>query len=154
MLHLEECDKSKRRIILDQKNSFYTLKGYQLIDDVKFTPAMEDYLEMICRILQKYDCVRISDLSEQLNVRPSSTSKMVQQLNDLGYLNAEKYGNITLTEKGRVAGDYLLYRHNIIHSFLCLLNNSQNELEEAEKIEHFLSPKTVENLDALVQRLM
>lgn len=139
---------------MDPKNAFYTLKGYQLIEDARFTPAMEDYLEMICRILQKEDQVRIRDLSQKLNVKPSSASKMVQQLGKLGYLYAEKYGDITLTGKGKAAGNYLLYRHNVIHSFLCFLNSSGNELEEAEKIEHFLSRKTVENLDGLMQRLL
>jgi len=139
---------------MEEKNGFYTLKGYQLIEDAEFTPAMEDYLEMICRIRQRHDYVKIRDLSDSLNVRPSSASKMVQQLKELGYLHAERYGDITLTEKGMAAGNYLLYRHNVIHNFLCLLNSSQNELEETEKIEHFLNRKTIENLDVLMQRLM
>lgn len=135
------------------ENSYYTLKGYQLIEDPKFTPAMEDYLEMICRILQEKELVRVRDLSKRLNVKPSSASKMIQQLSSSGYLSSEKYGNITLTDKGKAAGYYLLYRHNVILRFLCFLNKSENELEEAEKIEHFLSRHTVENLDELLNKL-
>lgn len=136
------------------QDDFHTLKGYQLIDDVKFTPAMEDYLEMICRMLQKDRTIRVRDLADNLHVRPSSASKMIQQLHTMGYLNAEKYGGITLTEKGMAMGNYLLYRHNVIHHFLCMLNESSDELEEAEKIEHFLSRKTVENLDRLLQKFL
>ncbi len=139
---------------MDKSQEFYTLKGYQLIGDKGFTPAMEDYLEMIYRIAQKNGYAKIRDLSNNLNVRPSSSSKMVQQLNNLGYIRAERYGDIFLTEKGVTAGKYLLYRHNVIHSFLCILNNSNNQLEQTEKIEHFCSQQTVINLDALVQRLM
>lgn len=47
----------------------------------------------------------------------------------------------------------MLCRHEVIHAFLCFLNGSSNELEEAEKIEHFLSRKTVENLNALLRQL-
>ena len=138
---------------MDKTHEYYTIKGYLQNENRPLTNAMEDYLEMICRILQNSDRVRAADLSKKLNVKPSSVSKMVQQLADAGYIQAEKYSVITVTEKGRAAGNYLLYRHNVIHNFLCLLNSCDNELEEAEKIEHFLSRKTVENLDRLTQKL-
>ena len=138
---------------MDKTHEYYTIKGYLQNENRPLTNAMEDYLEMICRILQNSDRVRAADLSKKLNVKPSSVSKMVQQLADAGYIQAEKYSVITVTEKGRAAGNYLLYRHNVIHNFLCLLNSGDNELEEAEKIEHFLSRKTVENLDRLTQKL-
>ena len=139
---------------MHKTNEFSTLKGYQLIENSELTSSMEDYLEMIYRITQKNGAVTIRILSEKLNVQPSSSSKMVQQLNRLGYIKAEKYGNITITEKGKAAGNYLLYRHNVVHSFLCILNHSENQLEETEKIEHFFSQQTIINLDSLVQRLM
>ena len=142
---------------VDNTHGFYTLKGYQLIEGEEFTPAMEDYLEMIYRMVQKnggVDGVKIKDLSKNLNVQPSSSSKMVQHLNRLGYIEAAKYGSITLTEKGKAAGNYLLYRHNVINSFLCLLNHSENQLEETEKIEHFFSQQTIINLDGLVQKMI
>ncbi|MGI6279248.1 MAG: metal-dependent transcriptional regulator [Acutalibacteraceae bacterium] len=122
---------------MDKMQGFYTLKGYQLLEEEKFTSAMEDYLEMICRILQKNGYVKIRDLSANLNVRPSSSSKMVQQLNNLGYIKAERYGNISLTEKGKAAGEYLIYRHDVVHRFLCLLNNSENQLKKPKKSSTF-----------------
>lgn len=137
---------------MDVNSGFYTLKGYQLNENDSFTPAMEDYLEMICRILKEKESVRIRDLSEKLNVRPSSTSKMVQQLGQLGYLIAERYGDIMLTEKGACVGGYLLYRHDVIHAFLCYLNQTTDELEETEKIEHFLSQNTVHNMDSFLKQ--
>lgn len=133
-------------------DGFYTIKGYQAKDSTELTSAMEDYLEMICRIVRVGHDVRIRDLSEMLHVKPSSASKMIQNLNALGYVSAEKYGVIHITEKGRVAGDYLLYRHEVISRFLCRLNNSNDETEQAEKIEHFLTPTTVRNLDKLYKK--
>lgn len=138
---------------MDKASGFYTLKGYQLNTQLELTTAMEDYLEMICRIMQSDNCIKVRDLSYQLHVRPSSASKMLQQLNNAGYIHAEKYGDISLTEKGRETGEYLLYRHEVIHRFLCLLNCSDNELEQVEKIEHFLDRKTIDNLNSLVERL-
>lgn len=138
----------------NKQDGFYTLKGYQIHTNIELTAAMEDYLEMICRILRSRGAVKAHELSNMLHVKPSSVSKMIQQLNFTGYVHAEKYGEIRLTKKGQEAGDYLLYRHDVIHRFLCTINNSSNELEQVEKIEHFLERKTVENLDALTERLI
>lgn len=33
-----------------ESSAFYTMKGYELAADAQITTAMEDYLEMICRL--------------------------------------------------------------------------------------------------------
>ena len=136
-----------------EQSGFYTLKGYQLQQNGPVTEAMEDYLEMICRLLQDRESVRVGDLSRMLHVKPSSVTKMIQHLCLSGYLRAEKYGEICLTEKGSAAGEYLLYRHGVVHRFLCALNGTDNELEQAEKIEHFFNRTTIENLERLTKRI-
>ena len=114
---------------------------------------MEDYLEMICRMLKGQDVGRIQSLSENLHVKPSSASKMVSALKERGYISFQKYGYLTATQKGLEIGEYLLYRHDVLHEFLCLLNHSENELEQVEKIEHFINRETVTNLQLLLERL-
>lgn len=138
-----------------QREGFYTMKGYQINENADLTASMEDYLEMICRILQGNPSarVRVRDLADNLHVRPSSVTKMIQHLTASNYLSTEKYGYIRLTQKGLETGRYLLYRHEVICRFLCLLNKSQDELEQAEKIEHFLNRETVHNLDLLAEKL-
>lgn len=136
-----------------EQDGFYTLKGYQLHQTEEMTSSMEDYLEMICRLLTSAETVRVSDLAEHLHVKPSSASKMVGNLAQEGYLEYRRYGHIAATEKGREAGAYLLYRHEVVHRFLCLLNHTENELEEVEKMEHFLSEKTVRNLENLIKTM-
>ena len=139
--------------VTDNSNEFHTMKGYEQSGQAVLTASMEDYLEMIYRLLHSGARVRVNDLAAMLHVKPSSASKMVLQLKDAGYLEAEKYGAISLTGKGYARGEYLLYRHNVVHKFLCLLNDSENQLEQAEKIEHYLSADTVENLNRLTHRL-
>ena len=134
---------------MDNRNDFYTQKGYELHNTDDLTASMEDYLEMICRLMETHTVVRLGELAEVLHVKPSSASKMIRLLSETGYINAEKYGYILLTEKGRLAGDYLLYRHDVLQRFLCLLNNTDNELEQVEKIEHFIDARTIENLAKL-----
>ena len=138
---------------MDNRNDFYTQKGYELHNADGLTASMEDYLEMICRMLKTQDVVRIQSLSESLHVKPSSASKMVNALKDKGYICFEKYGYLTATHKGMEVGEYLLYRHKVLHEFLCLLNHSENELEQVEKIEHYINRNTLANLRQLLERL-
>ena len=137
----------------EENPDFYTQKGYQLRNHTELTGAMEDYLEMICRLLQGNEVVRISELAGSLHVKPPSASKMVNNLKDAGYIEFKKYGYIVVTEKGQEAGRYLLHRHKVLHDFLCLLNHSENELEQVEKIEHFIDKTTVDNLELLTEKM-
>ncbi|BBF43685.1 iron-dependent transcriptional repressor [Lachnospiraceae bacterium KM106-2] len=138
---------------MSASNEFYTFKGYQTNSSNELTATMEDYLEMIYRILTKQSVVRIGELSQKLNVRPSSATKIVQNLKLLGYLQYEKYEYIQLTAKGTSTGKYLLYRHNVLQNFLCTLNHSADELEQVEKIEHFFNKTTIQNIENLTSRL-
>ena len=136
---------------MDSDIDFYTLSGYALKNPPALSASMEDYLEMICRLdAEKAGPIRIRALSQQLHVKPSSASKMVSNLREKGLVTAEKYGEIHLTDSGRAFGQYLLYRHDLLHQFLCFLNHSQNELEQVEKIEHFVDEKTVRSIQAFL----
>ncbi len=138
---------------MSDNEGFYTFKRYQLNDTGKLSSSMEDYLEMICRVLQRCDVVRINELAEKLHVKPSSASKMVSNLKQAGYIEFKKYGYIVATKKGMETGNYLLYRHDVLHDFLCAINHSDNELEQVEKIEHFINKSTIENLEKFTQDL-
>ncbi len=136
-------------IILDSK--FYTVRGYELKEYGKdsLTPALEDYLEMIYRNSLEEPYIRINTLASLLNVKDSSASKMVKKLGELGLVNYEKYGIVTLTEEGKREGEFLLIRHNIIESFLSFIGCKENTLAQTELIEHYISPSTVENIEIL-----
>ncbi len=133
------------------EEKFYTLKGYNMKKETNLTNSMEDYLEMICRLMDDKRYIRVNSLAEKLNVKPSSASKMVLKLKERGYVYFEKYGVVMLTEKGREQGKYLLYRHDILHKFFCLVNKSENELEQVEQIEHFINRDTIENIERFME---
>ena len=133
-------------------SDFRTVRGYQLINqqEGQLTPALEDYLEMTYRLCLENDYARVGKLSELLNVKPSSASKMIFKLANLGYLKYDRYEIIQLTDIGREIGNYLLKRHETVESFLRLIG-SPNPLEETELIEHSLSSPTVSNLNNLLE---
>lgn len=137
------------------ENDFHTARDYQRLGISGLTPSLEDYLEMIARNLRKSGYVRVNQLAQELNVKPSSVSKMVIKLAELGLLDYEKYGVIKLTEKGRQAGNYLLWRHDVISRFFALLDlpDEKKAFEEVELVEHILSKDTVHSLEKLIQQL-
>ncbi len=85
------------------EEDFRTVRGYQLLNqqDGRLTPALEDYLEMAYRLCLQYSYARVNKLSELLHVRPSSASKMISKLANLGYLEYDRHEIILLTEKGQ-----------------------------------------------------
>lgn len=134
-----------------EEMQFRTQKGYDLKRTGGLTCSMEDYLEMICRHSQKDGFIRVGELAAFLNVKNSSASKMAGNLKKIGLIKMEKYGVIKLTAAGEETGNRLIRRHGVLHSFFCLLNGGENQLEAVERIEHFISAETVENLERLVE---
>lgn len=132
---------------------FYTMKEYQRAGAEGLTSSMEDYLEMICRLRAEGVPVRVNVLASSLHVRPSSASKMLGNLKKLGYIDFHKYGAVMVTEKGVEEGEYLLHRHQVLHRFFCAVNGTEDELEQVEKIEHFMNRETVNNLEQLLARM-
>ena len=126
-----------------KEGEFRTLNGYRDAEGRAITPSMEDYLEMIARLSEGGEPVRVCVLARKLHVTPPSATKMIAHLSERGCVYAERYGYVTLTEYGRNMGAFLVRRHAIIHSFFCLLNGTKEELTQTEKIEHFIEPHTL-----------
>ncbi|MBE5967820.1 MAG: DtxR family transcriptional regulator [Lachnospiraceae bacterium] len=137
---------------MNNNRDFRTFRGYQLANqrERQLTPALEDYLEMVYRLCMENDYTRVGKLSELLNVKPSSASKMISKLASLGYIKYSRYEIIQLTDSGQKIGEYLLQRHETVESFLTLVGN-RNPLKETELIEHSLSPSTISDLDDLLE---
>jgi len=109
---------------------------------------------MIYRIYLDGKAVRIRTLADRLNVKPSSATKMVDNLRKQGLVASEKYDYIKLTDAGCGLGKYLIFRHDTLHDFLCYINKSSSELEQVEKIEHFINAETVSNIKVLLDSLV
>lgn len=135
-----------------EKDVFYTLTGYQQKENYFLTHAMEDYLEMIYRIFDKKKEIHMKDLASNLHVQASSVTKMMARLKKLELISFEKYGQIYLTERGKIYGKYLLYRHDVLVNFFKTLNQQDYNLEQVEKIEHFVDYKTIQNIERLLNK--
>jgi len=134
------------------REEFRTLNGYREAEASKITPSMEDYLEMIARLSADGEPVRVTALARKLHVTPSSATKMVAHLGENGCVYAERYGCVTLTEYGRNMGAFLMHRHDTIHRFFCMLNGTESELSQTEKVEHFIEPHTLSAMEDALNR--
>lgn len=103
--------------MVTDKGGFYTMKGYERSASDEMTSSMEDYLEMVCRMEEEGEPIRVSSLAASLHVRPSSASKMLDNLRKAGYIDFKKYGSIMVTDKGYEEGRYLLHRHRVLQDF-------------------------------------
>ena len=131
-----------------EKSEFYTLTGYKIKNHYLLTESMEDYLEMIYR---NGNNITVKNLSDLLNVRPSSVSKMATKLKSLGYISFETYGDISLTDSGINVGKYLLWRHSILENILKYINKDDFCLEQVERIEHFVDDTTLKNIETFLK---
>ncbi len=136
---------------MKEKSPFYTLRGYQNHKSSTLTASMEDYLEMIYRIFLQQKSIRVNDVANALNVKPSSASKMMDKLKHHNLILMKKYGEISLTEQGIRNGSYLLWRHNTLVTFFSILNKIDYRLEQVEKIEHFIDDITLLHMDDFIK---
>lgn len=134
-----------------EKSEFYTLTGYKIKNHLEITEAMEDYIEMIYRYTKESKVITVKELSELLNVRASSVSKMVSRLKSLDIVDSLKYGTISLTKKGEAFGSFYLERHNILTKFFKFINGEEFKLEQVEKIEHYVDDITIKNINEFIR---
>lgn len=118
--------------------------------EMVLTESMEDYLEMFFRIVSSRGCIRPVDLSNAINVQPSSVTRMIQKLDEAGFISYEKYRNIALTEKGMIYGRFLVWRDEKLKEFLRLSRGNERVEAQVEGIEHYITPTTMRFIRNLI----
>lgn len=107
------------------------------------TERKEDYLKKIDKIVSEKGYAQVKDISRELDVGPSSVTGMLKKLTDEGYINYEKYGGVTLTQKGKETANSTNKKYAIIKDFLMALGVSEIVAEDdACKMEHVIAPDT------------
>lgn len=114
--------------------------------------SVEDYLEAIYGVVKRKGYARTSDIRDILGYSAASVTEMFQRLGREGYVNYEKYGGVTLTDKGIEIAKAVSRKHEILSSFLQILGLPSDTAEEdACKIEHSVHEDTMEILTRFVE---
>ena len=85
-------------------------------------------------------------LASELGFSKASVARATKNLREGGYIEQERYGEITLTEKGRAYGERVLNRHRVLRGFLVDILGVDMEVanEEACMMEHTISQDTMD----------
>jgi len=121
--------------------------------DQTLSSSLEDYLEAIFHIVKRKGAAKAGDIAKRLSVSSSSVTGALKSLKKRKLVNYAPYDIVTLTWAGERAAQDVIRRHEALRKFLVTLlavNESEAD-EEACKMEHVISPTTLERLIQFVR---
>ena len=139
---------------LDKDNRLVAIRYANSVKKEDRTDRMEDYLEVIYELLQEKGYATTVDISSYLNVSSPSVTKMMQKLDETGYLKYEKYRGIKLTNEGIRIARNIRNRHGLLAEFFMIIGvDEETANNDAEGIEHHLHPETMKKLEEFINEL-
>lgn len=139
---------------LDKDNRLVAIRYANSVKKEDRTDRMEDYLEVIYELVQEKGYATTVDISSYLNVSSPSVTKMMQKLDETGYLKYEKYRGIKLTNEGIRIARNIRSRHGLLAEFFMIIGvDEETANNDAEGIEHHLHPETMKKLEEFINEL-
>lgn len=102
---------------------------------------------------REHEKVRTTDVALRLGVSKPSVNRAMKVLASEGYVTQETYGDIHLTEKGRLKASQVYFRHTTLTSFLKDVLGVDAVIAEQDAclIEHDISSETMEKLASFLR---
>jgi len=121
---------------------------------MELSPSEEDYLETIYLVKKEYKTVKPIEVAKKLNVRKPSVTGAVKKLSKKGFIQYKKYGDIKITEEGEKTARDIYKKHQMLMRFFTEVLKLEKSIaeEDACKIEHTLSKKTLNKLTRFIQK--
>ena len=124
-----------------------SIKAAHESERTRSSSRMEDYLEIISELVELKGYATTLDISRYMNVSAPSVTKMLQRLDENGFLEYEKYHGINLTDKGAQIAEGIRQKHGILLEFFEIIGVEDTVANnDIEGIEHHLNPKTIRQL--------
>jgi len=117
------------------------------------TPALEDYLETIYRLISTSGFARVRDIAEARHVRPASVTPAMRRLERMGLIRYERREYVGLTPSGEKSARRIYSRHQILRRFFRDFLGLPSDVaeEDACATEHSLSSQTADSLARLFE---
>ncbi|MCS6771179.1 MAG: metal-dependent transcriptional regulator [Kiritimatiellae bacterium] len=116
--------------------------------------TVEDYIKRLYTEQKKTpgELVPMGRLAEVMAVVPGTVTTMIKALSDSGLVEYEPRAGVRLTPQGERLALHVLRRHRLVELFLVrTLGLDWSEVHaEAETLEHAISEKVLERIDALL----
>ena len=119
------------------------------------SPAADDYLKTVYAHTEWQDApITPSVLASKLGIAPSSVTEMVKKLAATGLVSHVPYGAVRLTSEGQKRALAMVRRHRLIETWLVQeFGYAWDEVhDEAEVLEHTISDRLLEGIDARLGR--
>ena len=114
---------------------------------MQISEAAEDYLEAILVLSKQGGGVRSVDIASMLGVSKPSVSHAMKLLREDGYIAMDRYGTVTLLEKGEKIAVRIFERHQVLTKMLEGLGVSEEVAKaDACKLEHDVSDESFEKI--------
>lgn len=116
--------------------------------------TVENYLKQIYeeqeRLASERELVLLGRIAAAMAVTPGTATSMVKSLAKTGLVHYESRRGVRLTAEGKKLALQVVRRHRLIESFLVeVLGLDWSEVHtEAEELEHAISDKVLERIDA------
>ena len=116
------------------------------------TIAEEEYLQMLFWLYEAGLPMTGANIARAMQLSPPTVHEMVGRLIDDGYVERNPNKSLSFTESGREHASHIVRRHRMIERFLTdVLGIPWDEVhEEAERIEHAMSPVLEERMRAAI----
>lgn len=103
--------------------------------------SLEDYLEIICNLLETSQSVKAVEIAKKLNISRASVSEALMKLAEKELIIYEGHKGITITPLGLKKAQEVILKHNTLTAFFenTLGLEKTTAEENACKIEHVIS---------------
>ena len=120
----------------------------------KITSSKENYLKVMLELSSEAG-IRSTDIASALGVSKASVCSMMNVLREAGYVTKEKYGTVTLTQKGRNAATDIKSKYELLKRFLHNVLGVEAAIaaEDACRMEHLISSETAVQIGRQVEKL-
>ena len=114
-------------------------------EKIDLSASLEDYIEAIYHIIGEKLVARSKEIAARLGVSRASVTEALRALSKKELINYAPYEAITLTKKGKVVAEDVIFRHEALKRFFIeVLAIEQSVAEEgACKIEHTAPPEII-----------
>jgi len=116
------------------------------------TVAEQEYLEIMFWLEEAGLPMTGANVARAMQLSPPTVHEMIGRLTDDGYIERNADKTLAFTESGREHASHIVRRHRMIERFLTdVLGIPWDEVhEEAERIEHAMSPVLEERMRAAI----
>jgi DtxR family Mn-dependent transcriptional regulator len=117
-------------------------------DGLELPPRKVEYLKFI---FERGGTVKTSDIASRFGVDPSTITKSISELADVGFLSHKPYHGVCLTELGEQHAEFLVKRHRILS--LALVRYGLSDELACREVSRFESLVSREAIDTMCRAM-